>query len=284
MKQEDALDKNSLGQHDQVKFWRASRFDEMECLSATFVDHHYPKHMHDTYIVGVMLEGAEKFSCNGQNHVATKGDIAVLDPFITHDGYPEDNSFAYRMMYPSMELMEGLHRDVTGKDGLPHFEDIILKDDHLADRLCALHNVLEKSPDSLEQDSAFALVLTDLIQRHSDRVKALSPIGNEAGPVSLMRHYLDDMFTQDVALDDLAHLTGLNRHYLIRAFRKNLGMTPHAYQTMRRAQAAKQKLERGELPIEVAMDCGFCDQSHLNRIFKKHYGLTPGQFRTQFGH
>jgi len=284
MRQEKAVDKASLSNRDEVKFWRAQRFEEMECLSAKFVDHRYPSHIHDTYSIGVIIQGAEKFNCQGSTYIAPQGSIAALDPDIAHDGYPESDGFVYRMMYPSMELMANIHRDLTGKEALPHFKDIVYQDTALAQRLMGLHTVLEGSKDSLEQDSAFALVLSDLIHRHTDRVNDFKQVGLEHGPIAQIRQYLDDMYAKDITLDELANLVGLNRHYMIRAFKKHTGLTPHAYQNMRRAQSAKQQLSRGNLAIDVAMDCGFCDQSHLNRVFKKHFGLTPVQYRNQFGH
>jgi AraC-like DNA-binding protein len=97
--------------------------------------------------------------------------------------------------------------------------------------------------------------------------------------VKRARDYLDARFADDVPLSDLAAMAGLNRAHLVRAFRKALGTTPHAYQTDRRFRAARRMLASGESPAEVALACGFCDQSHLNRVFKSRMGVTPGAYR-----
>ncbi len=284
-KQKNSVDKSSMGQRDQVRFWHAARFEEMECLAARFIDHHYPKHMHDTYSIGVIIAGAEEFHYKGQKYVAPAGSIAALDPHEAHDGYPEKSSggFVYRMMYPSIDLMADIYRDLTGKDNLPFFSDVIYKNDQMAQRLLGLHAVLDQAHDSLEQDSAFTQVFSEMVANHSDKKYDLRAVGCEGGPIALARQYLDDVYQDDVGLDDLAALTQLNRHYMIRAFKKEVGLTPHAYQTMRRVQVAKNKLAKGEQVIDVAIDCGFYDQSHLNRVFKKYHGITPGQYRSQFG-
>jgi AraC-like DNA-binding protein len=47
----------------------------------------------------------------------------------------------------------------------------------------------------------------------------------------------------------------------------------------RRVNAARQQLGRGDSPAEVALACGFFDQSHLSRVFKAHTGVTPGVYR-----
>jgi len=56
-------------------------------------------------------------------------------------------------------------------------------------------------------------------------------------------------------------------------------MPPHQYQKQVQVRRAKELLARGVPIAAVAVDTGFCDQSHLNRVFKNFTGLTPGQFQ-----
>jgi AraC family transcriptional regulator len=93
---------------------------------------------------------------------------------------------------------------------------------------------------------------------------------------------LDDL-AGDTSLSELAALCGLSRGYFIRAFRQSTGMPPHRWLLMHRARRAKE-LQRGTtMPIaEVALTCGFGDQSHLTRVFSKAFGITPGAWRRQW--
>ena len=84
---------------------------------------------------------------------------------------------------------------------------------------------------------------------------------------------------RDVGLDDLAALTGLSRFHLLRAFRQEVGVTPHAFVTGRRVARAKRLLAGEDALTTVALDCGFYDQSHFSRTFKAWTGVTPGQYR-----
>jgi AraC-like DNA-binding protein len=118
----------------------------------------------------------------------------------------------------------------------------------------------------------------NLLRRHSG-LDARPRLGREAGPVVRARDYLDANFDRDVTLAGLALVARLNRAHLVRAFRQQLGTTPHAYLLDRRFRAAGRMLAAGESAAEVAAACGFCDQSHLNRVFKARMGVTPGAFR-----
>lgn len=82
-----------------------------------------------------------------------------------------------------------------------------------------------------------------------------------------------------ITLDDLAHLAGMSRYQLIRAFRTITGMTPHAWQLNQRVNLARAQIRNGERIVDVALRLGFADQAHFQRVFKAHAGVTPGDFR-----
>lgn len=79
----------------------------------------------------------------------------------------------------------------------------------------------------------------------------------------------------DIDLETLASRAGLSRFQALRAFKRRYGLPPHAYQMALRLGKARRLLMQGEAPVEVANLCGFGDQSHFNRHFKRAYGVTP---------
>jgi len=104
-------------------------------------------------------------------------------------------------------------------------------------------------------------------------------IGREPKRIGRVRAFLEENFSAPVDLKTLADIADLSRFQLLRAFRRQTGMTPHAYLTDCRVRAARRLLTRGETIAEAALACGFADQSHLTRIFKAHAGLTPARYR-----
>jgi AraC-like DNA-binding protein len=73
-------------------------------------------------------------------------------------------------------------------------------------------------------------------------------------------------------------VASLSRFELIRRFRADTGMTPHAFQVNLRIARARALLAAGVTPAAVAADCGFADQSHLTRTFKRAVGVSPGRY------
>ena len=80
-------------------------------------------------------------------------------------------------------------------------------------------------------------------------------------------------------LTELAQIARLSTYHLIRAFRAEIGLTPHAYLVDVRVRRARDLLRVGQAPAEVALGVGFADQAHLTRAFKSRIGVTPGAYR-----
>ena len=84
----------------------------------------------------------------------------------------------------------------------------------------------------------------------------------------------------DVPLADLARECGLSPSHFARAFRQSTGSAPHQWLLQRRVDAAKSSLrDRKQSLSEVALSCGFADQSHFTRVFTKYVGISPGVWR-----
>jgi len=81
-----------------------------------------------------------------------------------------------------------------------------------------------------------------------------------------------------VALETLARHAGLSRFQALRAFKQRYGLPPHAYQIALRIGHGRKLLREGVTPADVAARCGFADQSHFTRHFKRLHGVTPAQY------
>ncbi len=97
--------------------------------------------------------------------------------------------------------------------------------------------------------------------------------------IALARRIIQDRFTQAISLGELAAEVGLSKFHLLRLFREEVGTTPHAYQLHLRISRAREMLDARAPAAEVALVCGFADQAHFTRAFKRIVGYTPGAFR-----
>lgn len=85
-------------------------------------------------------------------------------------------------------------------------------------------------------------------------------------------------------LEDVAEACGFSPRHFARAFRDSTGLTPHRWAMAARVAAAKTMMQsRAERLAEIALACGFADQSHLTRIFKRETGQSPAAWRRLHG-
>lgn len=91
---------------------------------------------------------------------------------------------------------------------------------------------------------------------------------------------ITDQLGSDLSVQRLADAAQLTRFQFTRAFKARTGSTPHAYVTALRLERAQRLLVGGLLPLaEVAVQCGFADQSHFTRVFRREVGTTPARYR-----
>jgi len=108
------------------------------------------------------------------------------------------------------------------------------------------------------------------------------PARPDARVVQQAIDYIQANLTGKLSVKDLAPVTGLNIDTLTRLFKQATGRTPYDYILEQRVARAKQALKQGKAPLaEVAVACGFGNQSHFSTVFKKWTGLSPARYRRQ---
>jgi AraC-like DNA-binding protein len=265
---------------DRAAFWRNPRYDGLECLSATYFTHLFPLHTHETYVVGFVCAGCNVYGQRGARIYSGPGDVCLVNPGEVHDGGALDGAFSYRMTYPSVRLMKEIAGEVTGRPVLttPSFGPTVVRDADARELFRMAHERMEAGEEGLSADECLVAAYGLLLRRYADLEGAIK-IGREPSRIARVRDYLDTSFAEPIDLKQLSDIADLSRFHLLRAFRRETGMTPHVYLTDCRIRAARRLLSRGDDLADVAAACGFSDQSHLTRIFKAHAGVTPGRFR-----
>jgi AraC family transcriptional regulator len=92
--------------------------------------------------------------------------------------------------------------------------------------------------------------------------------------------YVEDHFSEKIALSDLAAVAGLSRMHFASQFRMATGLRPHEFLLRRRIQRAEGLLRNTTMPIdEIALTVGFQTQAYFTTVFKRFAECTPGRWR-----
>ena len=250
----------------------------LERLEARFHGHAYDPHRHETYAIGITRDGAQGFRYRGEAQVSRAGQIMVLHPDEQHDGHAAvPDGFSYRMIYVDPALIgQALDQEGAGARTLPFVADAVTRDRGMATLLNEAFADFPGKFDPLAGDALLA-GLADALARRG-RQDARRPAGMPQRALLRVRDFLDAEFARPIDSADLERVADLDRFSLARAFRRSFGTAPHRYLVARRVAAARSLIAAGTALAEVAGACGFVDQSHLNRHFKAHFGMTPGRY------
>ena len=92
--------------------------------------------------------------------------------------------------------------------------------------------------------------------------------------------HIDDNLASTIRIGDLASLARLSKSYFSRAFKTTFGRSPQGFIVDRRVERAQHLMLSSDEPLcGVALTCGFSDQAHFSRVFRRIVGASPNQWR-----
>ena len=152
------------------------------------------------------------------------------------------------------------------------------------------HQLGRSLKQAIEQDAIgnrlYAETLENTLMVHLLQHYTVRPLKLQTEVERLPHHQIQEVIDyihahldQDLSLSELASIAQMSPHYFAQRFKQATGMSPHQFVIRCRVERAKQLLKQGRSIAETALLVGFVDQSHLNRHFKRQFGITPKMLR-----
>lgn len=278
----------------------------VEILRTRFHSQRFPRHAHDTAVVGLGLEGAGSIWYRGRNHERVPGDVVVIPPDEVHTGGvgPGADVLSYLAVYlPSTTWSACAATAGIGIDECPDFRAPVIRDHGVAVELRRLYDVLwparaatDQSTlritppdiDSAAAEEAIVHAVGRLVQRHGrsrSRADGATYVGDAPQLVRSAREILEDCYADhtQTSVGALARRAGVTPFHLIRSFTRATGVSPHQYLLQVRVRHARQLLAGGRPPAIAAAMAGFVDQSQMTMHFKRYTGITPAHYQRCLG-
>ncbi len=261
-----------------TKYWWDSQLD-VRLLQAHYVQHAYPRHSHDYYVICIIDSGQQSFWHEGREHFTRPGGVILINPGAVHTGEAAGaGGFSMRSIYPTVAQMQAAVFGLTGRhQDLPQFTRVRVDDSWARASVSALHTALARSASLLEREGRLTWTLAQLFRRYGE-LRTLPALTNERQAVAKARRYIDEHFSEGISLAELAAHVSLSPYHLLRTFRAETGLPPHAYLDNVRIRHAERLIAAGKPLAEVSAETGFSSQSHLTHRFRKIIGVTPGQY------
>ncbi len=242
----------------------------------------FPNHFHEYYVIGFIEKGQRFLSCKNKEYTIKPGDLLLFNPRDNHTCEQIDGkTLDYRCINIQPEIMTKLVFEITGKEYLPYFTPQVIFHSELVPLLRELHQMIMQKEKDFRKEETFFFLLEQLIEEYTEQGVPTEKV-DQSTQLMAICDFLEMHYMESITLDDLCVLTGLSKYYLLRSFTKQKGISPYSYLETIRINKAKKMLEQGELPIDVALQTGFTDQSHFSNFFKRFIGLTPKQYMNIF--
>lgn len=231
------------------------------------------------YAVSVTYAGAFDFWYRKRVWTQTPALLKLKEPGEVHRDLRVHAPVSGQTVAFAPSLMEEAAR-LLGFSAPPHLASALTRGTGRTETAALrLHEVLaRRTQDRLECESWVARLLDAVLTEYGERPLPPMTLARHPPAARRARDYLHALSTENVSLEALAAVAGLNKFHLLRLFRAEFGLPPHEYLTHLRVARARELLARGLPAGRVAVEVGLYDQSQLNRHFKRIVGLTPGRY------
>lgn len=216
----------------------------------------FDNHNHiSIYAVGLILAGSVVLKKKNAAYQLNPDDLFIIPPYLVHSLVPCSDQYSIVTLCIGTEFLDTNNLE----DGSTLFSG-------LADRLVCdgLLNHLYVN--------AFSAALELVYDMYENLDHVYSKI------ISETKSLIEAQPEESITLDALSQKIFVSKYYLIREFKKTIGLSPHRFQIQNRIRKAQHLLQNGSTVTETALAMGFYDQSHFIKYFKKIVGITPTEY------
>ncbi len=245
-----------------------------------------PLHWHDRFEVLIIDEGSMLAHIAGEEFVAKAGDVVIINPGCTHEATAIEE-ISYRVMM--FELVAQFAQDKTAYRLLRPFVTHasvfmpLINDSEVLEIIEQIFKVTgeKRKGFQLMQVGLVYQFLSVLFEKHQD-TRYVRPVAE--GRLRQVIEYIADHYCEEISSSSISEMFGYDESYFCRLFKSVVGVRPMEYIRVLRLEKARRLLINEKIGIsKVALECGFSDMNYFTRCFRRHYGITAGEYRKRDG-
>lgn len=229
-----------------------------------------------------VLEGCLHFKVKGEEIKAPKGTAVLFRPNEpqVYDNFGCEGTETFWIIFTGSKV-----EDLLNECGMPNLPVSFINAGSTADYPNIFNEmIVELQLKRPNYDKIANLLLKKIlieINRHStDKSYYQNEIVNQ---IIKSSHYFNDNYNTKISIDDVAARLHMSPCWYIKNFKQIIGMTPMQYIVSKRLSMAKNLLISSNLPLsEISEMIGYDNPLYFSRLFKKHSGITPSDYRKQF--
>ena len=249
----------------------------------------YHYNWHEETEIFILLKGSVEMSCNGEVFTLKPLDVVIISPQVGHATLAlEEDTIAFvthvgNEFYQQYDSDFGTYQFILRSDDSTRHNEFFTTLRHHA-AMTMLLMIKGESPVHRMWIEHHYLALAGDVFREFDPIKKVyeNARPGDIKPASFykMITYIDEHYEQKIELEDIAKIGGYNVAYTSQFFKRQMGISFVEYVLRLRIRDATVRLaSTDEAVARIASDCGFADVKAFNVAFKKHFNMTPTEYR-----
>ncbi len=239
----------------------------------------YKTHTHPYYQLNHILRGEYEFTIDGKTFTASVGDTILIQMNSAHKITLNSNETGY---YFEVKFTTFTKKDKEICDDI----DILVPKDNFSKTL--FNEIFDENENltSLSEDIMVAYLYAILFKlsarsrREKDIPSKYIELAAYSTPVRDTIRFLEDNYSKQLTLDDIAMQTTVIKNYLCRRFKQETSVTIFECLMIIRVRKALELLSFTNMTLaQISQATGFINLTHFNRVFTKHVMIPPGQYR-----
>ncbi len=248
--------------------------------------YHMQYHWHIHYELIRIISGTFQLNLENDTNVYRPGDVIFISSGMLHGGTPHDCIyecivFDLQILLKDNHACSKLIRDIIDHKIRVHTllsekSDTILP---ITKDLCHALSCRKTGYEFMIQGYLYHLLGTIIHEHLYDETRQDSISAERLASIKNVLSYISENYYQNISLETLSRIAGMNPKYFCRYFRSITERTPIDYLNYYRIECACEMLSTKDISVkEVAISCGFNDESYFIKTFNKYKGITPKQF------
>ncbi len=246
------------------------RFYEKDSIEILFAcsEHTFPLHSHECFCFGVVEEGSVTFTINGVRKTLLPGMVFLVP---SNTGVLIEAEERYR--YITVCLKNEWKKQLKSLEFRDYF--LTFPSSETIRGLC--RNYIEDGSAETFVNALLALMQPVIADRTEEIEERAGRCMAEAA-CEYIRSHAQEKFSLD-ALADAVHVS---KYYLVKVFKREMGVTPHQYDVQVKMHFARERILGSQKEVDLAMELDFNDQSHLCNLFRKQMGISLQDYKKNY--
>ena len=266
-----------------TKIFKCDKLPFVELRYVSHVSSCEKKHTHETLTLTAVKQGLVKLFFSNKAELLRPETIAIINPYQVHHAeitqYESKGGFVlYLDKQWCEEIQRSLSKHIT--KFIP-FNTSLISSKETYNEFITLCELLFENTFQLEKEERLIDFLTKIFHSCNILSQAM-PEKIDTGNIKsakIIKSILDKNSQNNLTLLNVASQAGFSITHCLRVFKKEYGLPIHAYILNQKVHKAKELLLTNMLVVDVAIESGFFDQSHLTKSFKQIFQLTPKQYQ-----